>query len=186
MQVPKNILHVEDIRSYIHCKIESIGYTEIHKELERIYNNDLSLKPKYAYLEQLNLVKHMFYMDFDNYEWTRIMLRRVGDDLLWLGDSLICIDNDLIHMVTSLRNEGYNPVNIKNVRKIAKTNLNTRFDGRNMKINHIQDDGVRLLSKILGYKFNHGCMIDSVPARFLHATYVMAVKGEKVNLCDII
>ena len=65
-------------------------------------------------------------------------------------------------------------------------NLNTRFDRRNMKVNSIQDDGVRLLSKILGYKFNHGSRIDSVLARFLHAAYVMATKGEKANLYDII
>ena len=110
----------------------------------------------------------------------------VHDDLLWLGDSLICIDNDLIHKVTSLSNEGCNPVNIKNVRRIVETNLNTRFDGKNMKISTIQDDGVRLISKILGYKFNHGSRIGSVPTGFLHIDYVMAVNGEKVNLCDII
>ena len=28
-QAPKNVLHVEDIRNYIHCKIESIGDEEI-------------------------------------------------------------------------------------------------------------------------------------------------------------
>ena len=113
-------------------------------------------------------------------------MSRVHDDLLWLGESLICIDNDLIHKVIGLSNEGCNPVNIKNVCRIVETNLNTRFDGRNMKVNTIQDGGVRLLSKILGYKFNHGSRIDSVLARFLHASYVMPVKGEKVNLCDII
>ena len=57
LQVLKNVLHVEDIRSYIHCKIESIGDAKIHKELEKICNNDLSLKLEYANLEPLNLVK---------------------------------------------------------------------------------------------------------------------------------
>ena len=59
--VPKNVLHVEDIRGYIHCKIESIGDSKIHKDLEKMWSNDLSLKPKHKYLEWLNLVKHMFY-----------------------------------------------------------------------------------------------------------------------------
>ena len=54
------------------------------------------------------------------------------------------------------------------------------------KYNTIKDDGVRLLSKILGYKFNHGSRLAQFPARFLHAAYVMVMKGEKVNLCDII
>ena len=44
-QVPENVLHVEDIRSYMHCKIESIGDAEIHKDLETMCNNDLLLKP---------------------------------------------------------------------------------------------------------------------------------------------
>ena len=124
-------------------------------------------------------------MNFDNHEWTRIILSRVHDDLLWLGDSIICINNDLIHKVIGLSNEGWNPINIKNVCRLFETNINTSFDGRNVKINTIQDDGVRLISKILGYKFNHGSRIDLVPARLLHATY-MAIKGEEVNLCDII
>ena len=104
-------------------------------------------------------------------------ISRVHDDLLWLGDSIICIDNDLIHKVTGLSNKGSNPMNIKNVREIVETNLNTHFDGK--------DDGVRLISKILGYKFNHGSRIDIVPIGFLHAAY-LAVRGEDVNLCDII
>ena len=43
-----NVLHVEDIRGYIHCKMESIGDVDIHKDLEKICNNDLTLKPEYA------------------------------------------------------------------------------------------------------------------------------------------
>ena len=67
----------------------------------------------------------MFYTDFDNNEWTRIILSIVHDNFLWLGDSIICIDNDLIHKVTGLRNEGSNLVNIKNVCKLVETNINT-------------------------------------------------------------
>ena len=89
------------------------------------------------------------------------------------------IDDDLIHKVTRLSNEGCNPMNEKNVRKMVQTNLFTRFDGRNMKVNTIQDKGVRLLRKILGYKFNHGSRIDLVMAGFLHASYVWLLKGRK-------
>ena len=87
----------------------------------------------------------MFYTYFKNNEWTRIILSKVHDDFLWLGDSIICIDNDLIHKVTGLRNEGGNPINIKNLCKIVEANLNIYFDGKNMKVNNIQDDGVRLI-----------------------------------------
>ena len=67
-KVLENVLHVEDIHSYIHCKIERIGAIEIHKEVEKMCNNDLSLKPKYANLEELNLIKYMFYIEFNNHE----------------------------------------------------------------------------------------------------------------------
>ena len=36
LQVLDNILHVKDIKGYIHCKIESIGDFDIHKDLEKI------------------------------------------------------------------------------------------------------------------------------------------------------
>ena len=49
----------------------------------------------------------------------------------------VAIDNDLFHKVTGLSNEGYNLVNEKNVRKMVETNLNTRFDGRNMKVDTV-------------------------------------------------
>ena len=69
---------------------------------------------------------------------------------------------------------------------MVEANLFTRFYGRSMKVNTIQDKGVRLLRKILGYKFNNGSRIDSIPANFLHATYVMAIQGKKVNFYEII
>ena len=76
-------------------------------------------------------------MDFDNQDWIRIILSRIHNDLLWLGDSVVCIDNDLIHKVTSLRNKGIHPVNTRNACKIVKENLDMYFDRRNMKVNSI-------------------------------------------------
>ena len=64
-------------------------------------------------------------------------MRRVHDDFLCMEDSIICIDNDLIHKVVGLRNEGSNLVNIKNVGKLVEKNLNTYFDVRKMKVNTI-------------------------------------------------
>ena len=68
--------------------------------------------------------------------------------------------------------------------KLVEANLNTYFDGRNMKVNSIHGV-VRLIYKILGYKYNHGSRIDSIPVGFLHATYLV-VRGEEVNMCDIV
>ena len=44
---------------------------------------------------------------------------------------------------------------------------------------------MRVINKILGYKFNHSSRVDLVPASFIHTTYV-AVHGGEVNLCEIV
>ena len=49
-----------------------------------------------------------------------------------------------------MSSEGCNPVNEKNVREMVEMNLNTMFDGRNMKVDYVQDKGVKLIRKILG------------------------------------
>ena len=67
----------------------------------------------------------------------RIVLSRVYDDLLWLGDSVVCIDDDLIHKVIGLPNKGSNPINTRHGCKLVEKNLNTYFDGRNMKVSTI-------------------------------------------------
>ena len=69
--------------------------------------------------------------------------------------------------------------------KLVEENLNMYFNERNMKVNSIQDDGVRLICNILGYKYNHGSRIDSIPIGFLHATYLV-VRVEEANMCDIV
>ena len=68
LKVLENVLHVEDIRIYIHCKIYSIGYKEIHRDLGTMCKNDLSLKFEYAHVEDLNFVRYMFYIEFDNHD----------------------------------------------------------------------------------------------------------------------
>lgn len=55
----------------------------------------------------------MFYMDFDNHEWSRIILNRIHESFFWVGDMPVMIDNDMIHKLTRLSNEGRNPVNEK-------------------------------------------------------------------------
>ena len=51
-KVLDNVLHVKNIHSYIHWKIESIGDFEIHMGLEKMCNNDLTLKSAYASLNR--------------------------------------------------------------------------------------------------------------------------------------
>ena len=73
-QVLDNVLHVEYIRSHIHCKFESVGDNEIHKELDLVFNGDLSLKQDSTHLEELNIVNYMFHIDFDNQDSRKMIL----------------------------------------------------------------------------------------------------------------
>lgn len=49
-QIPQNVLHVEDIKRYIHYKFGIIGDEYIHNNLGFMCNSDLTLKSKYACL----------------------------------------------------------------------------------------------------------------------------------------
>lgn len=88
----------------------------------------------------------------------------------------------MIHRLTRLSNEGINLVNEKNVKKMVETNLKTKSNGRNIRINLIKDDDVRIIKKIIGYKMNYSSRINYIPTRFIHATYLMTIKKEKINV----
>ena len=62
-----------------------------------------------------------------------------------------------------------------------ETNLKTKFDGRNMRVDPIQDKAINFLTKILGYKLNHGSRVEFVLVGFLHTTCVMVIKKEKLH-----
>lgn len=121
-QISLNDLHVEDVRSYIHCKFERIGDNEIQQELSEVLNGNLNLKPKFAHLLDLNLVKCMFYKKFDNHDQSQNILSQVHEEIFWVGDSPILIDNELIHKV---KNEGFNPINEKNMKELVEETLKT-------------------------------------------------------------
>lgn len=149
-------------------------------------NSDLTLKSEYMHLSELNLIKYMFYIDLVNHEWTITILSRVHDEMFWICDVPIIIENDLIHKVIGMISEGYNSMNDRNMRNIFKTNLYTRFDGRNMKVDMIYDIGVKVLIKMLGYKLNHSSRVNLVLVGFMHVAYVMVIEIRKVNMCEIV
>ena len=123
----------------------------------------------------------MFYIEFDNHEWSRIILSRVHKEIFWVGDIPIIIDNDLIHKVIGLRNEVCNLVRDINAKKVVETNMKTKFDGNNMKVDLIKDTGVRALRKIIGYEVNHSLRVKFVPIGILNATYVMPTENKNVT-----
>lgn len=95
-KIPKNVIHLEDVGSYLRSMFQNVGEDHISKEFDNIYNQDIK------YLKDNNLVKLLFYYEFDNEEWTRIILRRIHDGRFWLADNVVEISINLFHEVTRL------------------------------------------------------------------------------------
>ena len=72
---------------------------DIHKDLDLVCPGYLSLKQDFANLNELNIVNHMLYMDFDNHELSRIILSHIHNRMFWVGDMPI-----MIHRLTGLCN----------------------------------------------------------------------------------
>ena len=72
------------------------------KEFDHIFNQGMSYKHKYEYWKDNDLVKFMFYFEFNNEGWTKIILSRIHDGKFWLGYNMIDISTNLIHEVTRL------------------------------------------------------------------------------------
>lgn len=125
-------------------------------------------------------MKYMSHTKIDNHKWSRTILSRIHEGMFWVGDILVMIDNDMIHRITSLCNEGCNLVSEKNAKKMVETSLKSKFDGRNMRIDLINRMDVRIINKIISYKMNHSSRVNF---GLIHATYLMIIKREKVNMC---
>ena len=88
---------------------------------------NLSLKQEFTQLKELNIVNYMFYTNLHNHEWRKIILSYIHKGMFWVGDVPVMIDNDMIHRLTGSSNEGRNPINEKNVKKMVETNLKTKI-----------------------------------------------------------
>ena len=91
--------------------------------------------------------------------------------MLWVGHIPVMIDNDMIHKLTSLSNEGSNPNNEKSIKKLVETNIELVSYGRNMKLDQVKKIDVRIIRKIIGYKINYRGLI--------RAYYMMTIGKRK-------
>ena len=65
-----NVVYLEDIGSYLNRKFETIKSEYMNKDMEVVFNNDMSIKPKFEHLKELDLFKYHFYRNLDTEEWT--------------------------------------------------------------------------------------------------------------------
>ena len=90
---------MEDIGSYLNSKFESIGNEYMNKDVELVFNHDMTLKPGFEHLKELDLFKYHFYHELDIDEWTQIILRKIHDEKLWIKHSIVDISTNFNHEV---------------------------------------------------------------------------------------
>ena len=88
---------MEDFKTYIHCKFETIGESNVMSVFYNVYKEEKIFKDGFEHLEKLKVVQYIFYHEYENEEWTRIILSRVHDNMFWIGDEPVKITSDLIH-----------------------------------------------------------------------------------------
>lgn len=71
------VLHVDDVRAYIHCEIEEIGlkyFLDLYTD--KIMDDMRNPKPKFAQLKRKGFTQFMNFLALDE-EWVRYVLSRV-------------------------------------------------------------------------------------------------------------
>ena len=157
---PNNVVYLEDIWSYLTSKLESIGSEYMNKDMELVFNHDMTMKPEFEHLKELDLFKYHFYQELDTNKWTRIILSRIDDRKLWMEDSVVDILANLIHEVNGLSKQGSVPIGEKLVKKKVESYTKVIHNGKAMVINTIKQDDVRFLSIIIAYSICASSKID--------------------------
>jgi len=83
--VPHGVLHVEDIRAYIHASIHEFGDSkllDLFKNHLRDENHDL--KHEYKALEDKHFIQVIGFPSFDEDEWVRYVPNQMHAEFMWL------------------------------------------------------------------------------------------------------
>ena len=63
-----NVAYLEDIENYLNWNFESIGNEYMNKDMELLFNLDMTMKPEFEHLMELDLFKYHFYHELDTNE----------------------------------------------------------------------------------------------------------------------
>ena len=55
-----NVVYLEDVGSYLNSKFELIGSEFMNKDMELVFNHDITMKPKFEHLRELKLFEYHF------------------------------------------------------------------------------------------------------------------------------
>lgn len=181
-----NVVFLEDVGSYLCSKFETIGSEFMNRNMEIIFNHDMTIKPRYEHLKDLDLVKYHFYHELDTKEWTQIILSRIHNGEIWMGINVVDISDNLIYEVTSLSKQGSVPIGEKMVNKKVENYTKAFYNDKAMMINTIQQYDVCFLTRIIAYSLCASSKNDELSAGFIYVAYKICVEKEQVNLSEIL
>lgn len=114
------------------------------------------------------------------------MLSRIHDDLFWIGDVLVRITRDLIHLMIGFSRIGVILPVGKDVIKMVEQVCKSRSDKCGMTFEPIEKLEIKLISMILGYKFHHTNRVNSVSVGTILAAIHLVQEDGEFNLCEIL
>lgn len=175
---PNNVIFQEDVGSCLKNKFETLGSELIRKDMELIFNHDMSVKLDFEGLKDLDLVKYYFYLDLDNIEWTQTILSRIHNGKFWMGDNVVEISTNLIHEVTGICKQGSISVGEKLVKKKVEQNTKAVYNGKAMVISTIKQHDVRFMSRVIASSIYASSKTDELSTGFIYMAYKICIEKE--------
>lgn len=103
--VPYDVLHIEDITSYIHCKLEDLGTLAIYNQYWKLCDKQGLLKDQFRRVADKGFHHALNFLNDFEEEHVRYVLRKIHDQFIWL-DRPHKITKEVIHVVIGLSATG--------------------------------------------------------------------------------
>lgn len=114
------VLHVDDVRAYIHYEIEETSSEDILDfYIDSIMDEIGDPKPKFVQLQRKGFTQFVNFLTFDEKEWMRYVLSKIHAKFMWL-DQPYKIIVDVIRAVTHLNQTCKKP----GLRKVTNPTVN--------------------------------------------------------------
>lgn len=147
-------------------------------------NLDKTFLDEFSHLDNNSIIEYAITYEFYESEWIKILLSRIHDDLFWIGEVPVRITTNLIHEMTRLpKTEAILPTS-KDVRKLVEQACKSHSDKRGMKIEPIEEKDIKLMSMILGYRFQHENRVNSVSTTTISIAIILVKENGDFNLCE--
>lgn len=146
--ISSRVILIEDIHTFIYCKIE-----DICQEIDTSYKNlciNGKLKDDHTHLETKGLVHAMHVSIVFRQEWMRMVLIWVHDQFMWF-DASVKITKDVLHIVTRYsiddRPRAYKKIDKNKLCELTQA----KWDARDLKLSIVDDLELRFIRNIISY-----------------------------------